>query len=62
MLTQDMSKVGDLTNSLPFLIGRRPFERSPAWFAGMVDDLRVYARGLSADEIRRLGTVEPSEK
>lgn len=57
---QDMSKVGDLTNSLPFLIGRRPFERSPAWFAGMVDDLRVYARALSADEIRRLGTVEPA--
>ena len=55
---QDMSKVGDLSNSLPFQIGRRPFERSPAWFAGMIDDLRVYARALSADEIRHLATME----
>jgi hypothetical protein len=59
---QDMSKVGDLTSSLPFLIGRRPYERSPVWFAGMIDDLRVYARALSADEIRRLGPVEPAPK
>ncbi len=59
---QDMSKVGDLTNFMPFLIGRRPFERSPAWFGGMIDDLRVYGRALSGDEIRRLATIEPTAK
>ena len=52
--THDLSEIGDLTNPHPLRIGRRRHEPTPAWFGGMIDDLRMYARSLTADEVAKL--------
>jgi hypothetical protein len=50
----DLAPVGDLTNDKPLTVGRRAYEPSPAWFRGKIDDLRIYTRALTAEEIRAL--------
>ena len=52
--THDVSELGDLTNPHPLRVGRRRHDPTPAWFGGMIDDFRIYARALSAAEVREL--------
>ncbi len=47
-------------NDAPVLIGRSAGAVSPNWFKGIIDDVRVYSRALSAPEIERL-RLEPEE-
>ena len=37
-------------------IGTDAYQRDPAWLAATVDDLRIYDRGLSADEVADLAS------
>ena len=41
-----------------FRIGRHNASNDPQWFNGFVDDIRIYDRALSADEIELLYRVE----
>jgi hypothetical protein len=43
-----------LLNDAPVLIGRSAGALSPNWFKGIIDDVRVYSRALSAQEINQL--------
>ncbi len=49
---QDMSGFRPLVNTHPLLIGRRPYDASPAWFGGMIGEIRILTRALSDAEIR----------
>ena len=59
---QDMSSVGSLTNALPLMIGRRAYQKEPAWFSGMIDDLRIYTRALAPEEIEELSRINPQRR
>ena len=37
-------------------IGSDGYQRDPSWLTGAVDDLRIYDRGLSADEVADLAS------
>ena len=41
-------------NDTPVLIGRSAGAVSPNWFEGTIDDVRIYNRALSAQEIEQL--------
>ena len=43
-----------LLNDTPVLIGRSAGAVSPNWFRGTIDDVRIYSRALSAQEIEQL--------
>lgn len=47
----DLSVLGDLSNGQALLIGRRRHEATPVWFQGRIDDVRIYGRALTTDEI-----------
>lgn len=47
-------------NDTPVLIGRSAGAVSPNWFEGVIDDVRIYNRALSAPEIYEL-SVAPEE-
>jgi len=47
----DLSVLGDLSNGQSLLIGRRRHEATPVWFQGRIDDVRIYGRALTTDEI-----------
>jgi hypothetical protein len=49
-----------LLNDAPVLIGRSADAVSPNWFRGVIDDVRIYTRALSAPEIYEL-LVAPEE-
>ena len=49
-----------LLNDTPVLIGRSAGAVSPNWFKGVIDDVRIYNRALSAPEIYELH-VAPEE-
>lgn len=53
----DLSVLGDLTNGQPLLIGRRRHEETPIWFQGRIDDVRIYDRALTADEMAVLAAL-----
>ncbi len=44
----------DVNNTEPFAIGRRYGGVSPAYFYGSIDEVRVYKRILSAEEVQQL--------
>lgn len=55
----DLSALAELANEHPYLIGRRPggIENAPPiFFSGMLDDVGVWARALSAEEVRALAS------
>ena len=54
----DLSVLGDLSNGQPLLIGRRRHEETPVWFQGRIDDVRIYDRALTAEEIEVLASRE----
>ena len=41
-------------NDTPVLIGRSAGATSPNWFKGIIDDVRIYSRALSAQEVEQL--------
>jgi hypothetical protein len=41
-------------NDMPVLIGRSAGAVSPNWFRGTIDDVRIYSRALSGQEIEQL--------
>jgi len=47
----DLSVLGELSNGQALLIGRRRYEEAPVWFQGRIDDVRIYGRALTAEEI-----------
>ncbi|NLX95007.1 MAG: hypothetical protein GXY83_02405 [Rhodopirellula sp.] len=49
--THDLSVLGDLSNDQPLLVGRRRHEEDPVWFRGRIDDVRIYDRALTAEEV-----------
>ncbi|UCF43879.1 MAG: hypothetical protein JSV99_02860, partial [Planctomycetota bacterium] len=49
-----ISEVGDIDNTQPFAIGARLYASIVAYFKGALDDVRVYSRTLSAEEIQQL--------
>jgi hypothetical protein len=49
-----------LVNDAPVLIGRSPGTVAPNWFKGTIDDVRIYSRAFSAQEIDQL-RVAPEE-
>jgi hypothetical protein len=53
----DLSVLGDLVNGQPLLIGRRRHEETPVWFQGRIDDVRIYDRALTADELAVLAAL-----
>ncbi len=50
----NLSKMGELVNDRPLLIGRREHEPSPAMFSGMIDDIRIYNQALDPAQILAL--------
>ncbi len=55
--THDLSVLGDLSGGQPLLIGRRRHEETPIWFKGRIDDVRIYDRALSTEEIGVLASL-----
>jgi len=49
---------GVLANSPQFLVGRGPMDTPNSW-NGLIDDVRVYPRALSAGEINALASLPP---
>ena len=48
--------IGEITNSIPFSIGRRG--PSSNKFKGLIDDVRIYQRELSSAEVASLSAAE----
>ena len=44
------------TNEMPLLLGENP-EATGRFFDGMLDEIQIYSRALSADEIRNLADL-----
>ncbi len=49
-----ISDIGNVDNGYPFAIGARLSSDTAAYFKGPIDDVRVYGRTLSADEVQQL--------
>ena len=49
---KDISKVGDITSERPFKIGARAVGGDR--FEGLIDDVRVYGRALTQNEVSAL--------
>lgn len=54
----DLSVLGDLSNGRSLLVGRRRHEETPVWFQGRIDDVRIYGRALTAEEIGILASLQ----
>jgi hypothetical protein len=58
----DMSSVNNLSNDLPLMIGRRQHQPEPAYFNGMLDDLRIYNTALDINVIEHLARQHPQQR
>ena len=48
----------NISNNKPLYIGFKGSESNPCYFHGIIDDIRIYDRALSADEVSLLYRVE----
>jgi hypothetical protein len=56
-LTFDPSKVkGSLANAEPILIGKHPDTTLDCHFRGLIRDVRIYCRALTAAEVEAVAT------
>jgi hypothetical protein len=54
-LDQQFISNADISWNVPFFIGRRSTSISyPSWFKGIIDEVRIYNRALSAEEVAQL--------
>ncbi len=58
----DMRSIKNLSNDLPLMIGRRQHQQEPAYFNGMLDDLRIYSAALDIDAIGNLARQNPQQR
>ncbi|MFB0552969.1 MAG: carbohydrate binding domain-containing protein, partial [Phycisphaerae bacterium] len=55
--TENPDPDGVATNEMPLLLGENP-EATGRFYDGLLDDVRIYDRALSADELSGLATLE----